>query len=99
MATDMVKGQEFIIYKERLRDLGLSSLKKRRFRWSVIAALSCLLGVTETTELLRGAQKEMTRGLYQGKFLLCLMKKFFPQREMLSWRCPERPETLNIIKT
>lgn len=76
------------MFKERRRELDLFSLKKRRLRWNVTGALNYLMGVTETTELLRGARREMTRGtrhnLYQGKFLVCLRKKFFPQREMQS---------------
>lgn len=82
------RGQEFVMFKERRRELDLFSPKKRRLGWNVTGALNYLMGVTETTELLRGAQREMTRGtrhnLYQGKFLVCLRNKFFPQREMQS---------------
>lgn len=46
-----------------------------------MVTLNYVIGVAVTTELLRGAQREMTKGtrhdLYQGKFLLCLRKKFF----------------------
>lgn len=46
-----------------------------------MVTLSCIMGVAETPELLRSAWREMTKGtrqnLNQGKFLLCLRKKFF----------------------
>lgn len=46
-----------------------------------MVTLNYVIGVAETTELLRGAQREMTKGtrhdLNQGRFLLCLRKKFF----------------------
>lgn len=81
MATNVVKGQEFVMY--RLKELGLFSLKKRRLRWHLVSALNYLMGVTEITEPLRGAQREMTRGtrhnLYQEKFPLCLRKIFSPR--------------------
>lgn len=65
----------------RLREMSLFSFKKRRLRWDLMVTLNYIMEVAETTELLRGAQREMTKGtghnLYQGKFLLCLRKKFF----------------------
>lgn len=61
--------------------MGLFSFKKRRLRWDLMVTLNYVIGVAETTELLRGAQREMTKAtrhdLYQGKFLLCLREKFF----------------------
>lgn len=58
--------------------MGLFSFKKRRLSWDLMVTLNYIMRVAE---LLRGAQREMTKGtrhnLHQGKFLLCLRKKFF----------------------
>lgn len=65
--------------------MGLFSFKKTRLSWDLMVTLNYIMRVAE---LLRGAQREMTKGtrhnLYQGKFLLCLRKKFFTRREMQS---------------
>jgi len=96
-ATKMIQGIEHLSYEERLRELGLLNVEKRRFQRDLIAAFQYLKGAYKKAGegLFTKVFSDRTSGsglkLREGRFRLDRRKKFFTMREEVALRgcgCP-----------
>jgi len=87
----MIRGMEHLCLWERLRELGLLSLEKRRLQGDLIAAFQYLKGASKKDghRPFSRACRDRTRGhgfkLKEGRFRLDIRKTFFKMRVVKHW--------------
>jgi len=88
----MIKGLEYLSYEERLRELGLFTLEKRRLKGDLTNVYKYLKRECkeDRARLFVVVSSDMTRGnghkLKQGSFHLNIRKRFFSVRVTEHWQ-------------
>ena len=101
----MIRGMEHLLYEDRLRELELLSLEKRRLRGDLIAAFQYLKGayrkdgeglfIRECRDRMRGNDFK----LKEGRFRLDIRKKCFTVRLVRHWnRLPREVVAVPSLK-
>ena len=92
----MIRGLQHLPYNDRLRELGLLSLEKRRLRGELIAAFQDLQGASkqEGRQLFERGDKSRTRGnglkLKEGRLRLDVGEVLYSESGEVLNSCPER---------